>query len=217
MHRSIIMKRIVAALFCAVVFGAVMTPPSSAQKAMRDSIRVSEYPPYDTFLPGNIVKFGIQTGFIFTKNFDTGMDCGGRISQQFFHPYFKLTSQFHFWAASRKNIDIGVAGIEESITYQIPLLRRLFIYSGFTLGYISTLKEETVVEGTENKILKNRNNDFEPFVTVGIEYALDQNRSAFIENKLGSTALSKEIHFLIGLNFYRTEKPAGQIGSGKVK
>jgi len=212
-----ITKQILAAVLCAVVSNAAMTSPSCAQKALRDSVRVSEYPVYTTFMPGDIVKFGVQTGFIFTKDLDTGMDCGGRISQQFFHPFFKLTSQLHFWAASKKNLDVGVVGIEESVTYQIPLMKRLFVYGGFTVGYISMLKEETMVAGNHNKIESRRDNNFEPFITVGIEYALDKNRSVFVENKIGSTALSKEIHLIIGLNFYRTEKSADSKGTGNDK
>ena len=178
------------------------TPSAFGQDADKDSLRISEYPPYDTFLLGDIVKFGVQTGFIFTKDLDTGMDSGGRISQQFFHPYFKLTSQIHFWAASEKNVDMGVAGIEESVTYQIPIHRRLSGYAGFAVGYISVLEEKQIFNGTDYEEIDTRTNYFEPFVIFGIEYVIDKRRSAFVEGKIGSTSLSKEFHLLIGLNFY---------------
>lgn len=180
----------------------VVSSSAYGQNAESDSLRISEYPPYETFLLGDIVKFGVQTGFIFTKDLDTGMDSGGRISQQFFHPYFKLTSQIHFWAASGKNIDMGVAGIEESITYQIPLRRKLTSYAGFSLGYISILEEKQIFNGTDYDEVDTRTNNFEPYVTFGIEYAIDKRRSFFIEGKIGSTTLSKEMHLLIGLNFF---------------
>ena len=180
----------------------VVSSSAYGQNAESDSLRISEYPPYETFLLGDIVKFGVQTGFIFTKDLDTGMDSGGRISQQFFHPYFKLTSQLHFWAASQKNIDIGVAGIEESITYQIPIHRRLSGYAGFSVGYRSILEEKQIFNGTDYEEIDTRTNYFEPFIIFGIEYAIDKRRSAFVEGKIGSTTLSKEFHLLIGLNFY---------------
>ncbi|MFC1508858.1 hypothetical protein ACFL60_04110 [Candidatus Omnitrophota bacterium] len=180
----------------------VVSSSAHGQNAESDSLRISEYPPYETFLLGDIVKFGVQTGFIFTKDLDTGMDSGGRISHQFFHPYFKLTSQIHFWAASGKYIDMGVAGIEESITYQIPLRRNLASYAGFTVGYISILEEKQVFNGTDYEEIDTRTNYFEPFVIFGLEYIIDKRRSFFIEGKIGSTSLSKEVHLLIGLNFF---------------
>jgi len=176
--------------------------------------RISEYPVYDTLLPGGIIKFGIETGFAYTRSLDLGMGLGGRISQRFIHPFFHLNSQVYFWEASRDNLETSVLGFEESIAYQIPVYRRTSIYGGFSLAYMSTLEEVYTVNpsGTEEES-DSWKSVFEPYVVVGFEYALVNNRSFFVEFSKGSSERKNEIHLRFGLNFFRTKAVEGQ-GSG---
>jgi hypothetical protein len=197
------MKYLLRIFIVILLTGLWLPLPSWCQQAERDSLRISEYPLYETYWPGDIIKFGILTGFVFTEELDTGMDIGGRVSQRFFHPYFKLTSQLHFWAASKENRDLGVVGIEESITYQIPLVNRLSGYGGFALNYLAILEKERIYNGTDFHETTKRKNRFEPYILFGLEYSLDINRSAFFEWKIGSTAFQREIQLILGLHFYR--------------
>jgi len=186
-----------------IVFSAQSPASSYCIEAKKDSLRISELPVYGSLMPGNVFKFGIQTGFIFTRHLDTGVDCGGRISQRFFHPYFQLTSQIHFWTASQKKINETIAAIEESITYQIPVYRRLNIFGGFALSYLGAYRTETTTsEEGKTTDIETKKNAFEPFVTSGIEYALERNRSFFMEFKYGKTIISREFHVIFGLNFF---------------
>ena len=173
-----------------------------------DSLRISEYPVYNSLMPGGFIKFGIQTGYVHSKVLDAGFDFGGRISQRFIHPFFQLTSQLHFWSASRKNHNTGVISIEESFTYNIPIRRNAFLNGGFTLAYMSILDEDFIVENGVTDEVDTWSSDIAPYMTFGLEYFLDTKRSFFIETKFGSSDISKEVHILTGLNFFFLKKKA---------
>ncbi|MCE5251736.1 hypothetical protein LLG96_16125 [bacterium] len=194
-------------VFILIIAGIVqLSALSWGYEAKKDSIRISEFPVYNTFMPGNVVKFGIQSGFVFTKHLDTGVDCGARISQIFFHPYFQLTSQIHFWEATKKNMDKTVFGLEESITYQIPFYHRMNIFGGFSLSYMGVYSEEKITENGIDRKEETKENTFESFVTSGLEYYMERNRSFFLECKYGKTIVSREFHCIFGLNFYLKKK-----------
>ena len=206
--RTSIISRV---LFILVAFAVIVTvnvtvkvPPCCAQ-SKPDSLRISEYPIYDSLLPGDIVKFGVQSGFVFLRDFDTGMDFGGRVGQRFFHPFLQLTSQVHFWAATRNNIDMGVLGIEESITYQIPLHRKLLLTGGFAICYLSILEEIKNNEEAGQTEVDTWGNDVVTYIIFGIEYDLGKKRTFFLESKYGSSDISNEFHIITGMNFYIKE------------
>lgn len=202
--RTSIISRVLFILVAFAVIVTVKVPPCCAQSEP-DSLRISEYPTYSSLLPGDIVKFGVQSGFVFSRDFDTGMDFGGRVSQRFFHPFLQLTSQVHFWAATRKNIDMGVLGIEESITYQIPLHRKLLLTGGFSICYLSILEEIKTIGETGQTEVDTWGNDIVTYILFGIEYDLGKKRTFFLESKYGSTDISNEFHIITGLNFYIKE------------
>jgi len=202
-HTSLTIRVLIILAACAVTV-TVKVPPCCAQ-SKPDSLRISEYPTYDSLLPGDIVKFGVQSGFVFSRDFDTGMDFGGRVSQRFLHPFFHLTSQVHFWAATRKNIDLGVMGIEESLTYQIPVHRKLMVFGGFTVGYLSILHEEDFIEDGVIKEVDTWSNDIVPYITFGFEYDLERTRSFFLESKYSTSGTTHEFHIITGMNFYIKE------------
>ncbi len=200
--RTSIISRVLFILvaFAFTVIVTLKVPPCCAQ-SKPDSLRISEYPAYDSLLPGDIVKFGVQSGFVFSRDFDTGMDFGGRVSQRFLHPFLQLTSQVHFWAATRKNIDIGVLSIEESITYQIPLHRKLLLTGGFTIGYLSILEEKKIIGEAGQTEVDTWGNDIVTYILFGIEYDLGKKRNFFLESKYGSSDISNEFHIITGMNF----------------
>lgn len=178
--------------------------PVRAQNAGADSIRISEYPIYDSLMPGEIVKFGIQSGFVFTPDLDMGMDCGGRISQRFFHPFFQLTSQVHFWVASNESTETAVVGLEESITYSIPIRHDLFWSGGFSIGYFGTYEDKAETrDGVEvHRRYQKTLNSIDSFIIIGVEHVIDRKRSIFVHGKFGKTDMGREYHLVTGINFY---------------
>ena len=192
---------IIVCVFCVLSMAPMQV---HAQKANKDSLHISEYPIYESLMPGKIVKFGIQSGFVFTPELDMGMDCGGRITQRIIHPFFQLTSQVHFWVASNDSMETAIVGLEESITYSIPLSPDLFWSGGFSVGYFGTYEDS--VESKDGIEARRRYqkvlNSIDPFIIMGVEHVVDNKRSIFIQGKYGTTDKGREYHLVMGINFF---------------
>lgn len=197
-------RRVAGYAVCLLCLLCLMPKELCAQNADEDSLRISEYPIYESLMPGKIVKFGIQSGFVFTPDLDMGMDCGGRITQRFFHPFFQLTSQVHFWVASNDSMETAIVGLEESITYSIPLRSDLFWSGGFSIGYFGTYEDS--IESKDGIEARRRYqkvlNSIDPFIILGIEHIVDNKRSIFIQGKYGTTDKGREYHLVMGINFF---------------
>jgi len=67
-------------------------------------------------LAGGDKSVGLDTGFVFTGEYDPGFGAGLRFNQTFHHPYIDrpfLTSSptLQFWGASNDSVDVSVVGI----------------------------------------------------------------------------------------------------------
>ena len=100
---------------------------------------------------------------------------------------------------------MGVLSIEESITYQIPLHRKLLLTGGFAIGYLSILEEIKTIEEAGQTEVDTWGNDIVTYILFGIEYDLGKKRTFFLESKYGSSDISNEFHIITGMNFYLKE------------
>ena len=149
---------------------------------------------------------GIDAGTVFTGDYDTGFGVGARFNQTFYHPFvsrpfLRSTPSIQFWGASNDSSDVSVIGIFECLTHRAPFHRRLTGFAGLTFGYYYIYKKiNRFGNGTVNTI-ENKNNSFELFITLGVEYELPKNRFLFLQLKYGKTKVSREVHTLLGFNF----------------
>ena len=149
---------------------------------------------------------GLQTTAVITDEFDIGFGCGARLSQKFFYPSLKSTSVIHFWGASSDSTDIGVLGIEENVTYRIPMHTNINGYMGIILGYCFSNEKTNEYVSNKFKNSENKKHKFVTFITFEIEYELPEHRSIFLQCKSGINDISKEIHILLGFNFEPRKK-----------
>ncbi|MCD6307614.1 MAG: hypothetical protein J7M24_01315 [Candidatus Latescibacteria bacterium] len=162
-------------------------------------------------LAGGDKSVGLDTGFVFTGEYDLGFGAGLRFNQTFYHPFIDrpfLTSSptLQFWGASNDSVDVSVVGIIESISHRVPLPNRISLFAGLTGGYYYINKK--MVERIDG-VLTERNinsNSFEIFLTLGVEYEFPRYSSAFLQMKYGETYFSREVHLLAGLNFRKWKR-----------
>ncbi len=151
-------------------------------------------------------KVGFQTGYVDTKELDSGVDFGALLSKDIYHDFFEVTSTFHLWGATNDTLDVATAGVDLNFTYKIPIRWGFYGYAGFVLGYGYVHTEKNTAEyGATKKYSYNRH-EFQRFITAGAEFDLHSNRTLFFQLKYGETELSREIHLCAGLNFYTKYK-----------
>lgn len=189
----------------ALLFTSTLPQPiycNEISSAMKRSSHEDSLKAY--FEDGNLL--GIQTAAVITDEFDTGFGCGVRLSRKFFYPSLKSSSVIHFWGASSDSTDIGVAGIEENITYRIPMHTRINGYMGIILGYCFSNEKTNKYISNVLTTSEKKKHTFVTFITFEIEYELPEHRSVFLQCKSGITDISKEIHILLGFNFKPRKK-----------
>jgi hypothetical protein len=151
-------------------------------------------------------KVGFQSGFVFTDNFDTGVDFGTVLGKDYYQDFIELCTTLHLWGATNDSTDVANAGLDASFTYKIPLQWGITSFAGFMLGYYIT---HQVKQSNNAGILKTETENlfnYQTFITAGAEYYLKENRTIFIQFKYGVTDLSREIHVYCGINFYSEYK-----------
>lgn len=151
-------------------------------------------------------KVGFQSGFVFTNNFDTGVDFGTVLGKDYYQDFIELCTTLHVWGATNDSTDVANAGLDASITYKIPVQWGITSFAGFMVGYYVTHQVKQSNEaGTPHTETENRFN-YQTFITAGAEYYFKENRTLFIQLKYGVTDLSREIHVCCGINFYSEYK-----------
>jgi hypothetical protein len=151
-------------------------------------------------------KVGFQSGFIFTKDFDTGVDFGTILGKDFYQDFLEVSTILHLWGATNDSTDVASAGLDASFTYKIPIEGGMTSFAGFILGCYIIHQEKTIPNnGTPRTITENRL-DYQTFLTAGAEYYIQENRTLFLQFKYGVTRLSRERHILFGINFYTEHK-----------
>ena len=151
-------------------------------------------------------KVGLQTGFVNTKELDTGVDFGALLSKDIYRDFLEITGVLHLWGATNDTLDVATAGLDGMFTYKIPIRWGLLCFGGFILSANYFHREKTVNTPDGKVVTKETKLLMERFVTGGAEYDIKGNRTVFIQLKYGTTDLSPEFHVIFGLNFYTKYK-----------
>lgn len=151
-------------------------------------------------------KMGFQSGFVNTKQMDTGVDFGALLSKDFYNDFLEITSTFHLWGATNDTLDVATAGIDGNFTYKVPIRKGLYGYAGFILSGCYFHSEKKVTNNGSTTVTTNAEYQFQKFITAGMEFDLHENRTFFVQIKYGKTQLSKEVHIIGGINFYTKYK-----------
>lgn len=201
------MKRcpaVISLLFCFLVAPLVWC--HAAWSAENEASRIVEtFHTIKKRMTGGEKSFGIDTGIIFSDDYDAGFGTGIRFNQTFEHPYIdrpflQSSPTVQFWGASNETTDISVVGIIECLTHRIPMRYGITGYAGLMVGYYYIYRTINPSVGTTNPIRKINTNSFDIFITGGVEYKLKKKSSVFVQLKYGDTAVSREVHLLFGLN-----------------
>lgn len=196
------------AVLC-VISAAIMTTTMSIPETACQEL--SEKTVLDTIIKvknkvmGGEKSFGIDAGSVFTTDYDTGFGVGVHFNQTFEHPYIdrpflQSSPTVQFWGASNETTDLSVIGIIESLTHRVPMKKGFTAFAGLSFGYYYIYKD--IQKNVDEKVIlgKINSNSFEIFITGGLEYKLKKKSSVFFQMKYGDTAVSKEIHTIVGLN-----------------
>ena len=151
-------------------------------------------------------KVGFQSGLVRTDLFDTGVDFGALVSKDIYHDFLEFTSAVHLWGATNDTLDVATAGIDAQMLYKIPVRWGFFCFGGFIVGFNYIHKEKTAVTNGTSITTRESELVVDRFITAGAEYDLKANRTLFLQIKYGETALTRETHFIMGLNFYTKYK-----------
>ncbi len=151
-------------------------------------------------------KVGFQSGLVRTDLFDTGVDFGALVSKDVYHDFLEFTSAVHLWGATNDTLDVAVPGADIQMLYKIPVRWGFFCFGGFIVGFNYVHREKTVIEKGASHTLKESDFFVDRFITAGAEYDLKANRTLFFQIKYGETGLTRETHFIMGLNFYTKYK-----------
>lgn len=194
-------------VLCVLLFiGATGPVPAGAQNGSAESIPV----PSDStrlLIPLPFFsKVGFQTGFVNTDELDTGVDFGALISKDLYRDFLDVTTTFHLWGATNDTLDVATAGVDAAFTYKIPIRWGWYGYAGFILGYGYVHSEKVVLLDGRSQRSRTSGHEFQSFITGGAEFDLHSNRTLFLQVKLGTTNLSREIHVICGMNFYTKYK-----------
>ncbi len=145
----------------------------------------------------------LQSDLVFTDEYDTGFGIGGGMGRALFHPRTRLISVVNFWGASSDSVDVFSLGIDENITYRIPVGRRLSGIAGLTFGLYYNFKKTNIFRNNKIEMDERRNYLFEKFITFGVEYEFTNGRTFLLHCKYGTTGISKEFHIQLGLYIHR--------------
>ncbi|MFA6471475.1 MAG: hypothetical protein WCU00_05475 [Candidatus Latescibacterota bacterium] len=151
-------------------------------------------------------KVGFQSGFVFTNNFDTGVDFGTVLGKDYYLDFIELCTTLHVWGATNDSTDVASGGLDASLTYKIPIKGGVTSFAGFMLGYYAIHKVSTISKGSETQTVMDNHFYYQTFITAGAEYYMKENRTLFFQLKYGITDLSREVHVLFGINFYSQYK-----------
>ncbi len=151
-------------------------------------------------------KVGFQSGLVRTDMFDTGVDFGALLSKDIYHDFLEFTSAVHLWGATNDTLDVATAGIDAQMLYKIPVRWGFFCFGGFIVGFNYVHKEKTVTVNGNPVTTRESKATVDRFITAGAEYDLKANRTLFFQIKYGETSLTRETHFIMGLNFYTKYK-----------
>ena len=151
-------------------------------------------------------KMGFQTGFVNTKELDTGLDFGALVSKDIYRDFLEITTSFHLWGATNDSLDVATAGIDGNFLYKIPVRWGMLGFGGFILSYNYLHSEKTVISAGRQIVTTDTKFCVERFITGGVEVDLKENRTLFIQLKYGVTDISREFHVIVGLNFYTKYK-----------
>ncbi len=151
-------------------------------------------------------KMGFQTGFVNTDILDTGVDFGALLSKDLYRDFFEVTTIFHLWGATNDSLDVATAGIDAEFTYKIPIRWGWYGYAGLALGYGFVHAEKNGLAGRGTNWTTSSEHQFQKFIVAGAEFDLHSNRTLFVKAKLGTTDLSRELHIVMGINFYTKYK-----------
>ena len=193
-------------LFLSTVGGAgraeaadTVKTPGAPASGTQDSTRLLIPIPF-------VSKLGLETGFVNTRNMDTGVDFGALLGKELYHDFLEITVTTHLWGATNDTLDVATAAADVSFLYKIPIRRRLLGYAGFILGYGYVYSEKTLVVNGETIRKRDADHDFQRFITAGAEFDIHGNRTLFLQLKYGTTNLSREVHLVGGINFYTKYK-----------
>jgi hypothetical protein len=151
-------------------------------------------------------KVGLQTGFVNTKELDTGVDFGALISKDFYRDFLEITGVLHLWGATNDSLDVATAALDGTFLYKIPVRWGLLCFGGFILSGNYLHREKTVTRGGVVQVTRSAHFIVERFITGGAELDIKGNRTVFVQLKYGTTDISPEFHVLFGLNFYTKYK-----------
>jgi hypothetical protein len=151
-------------------------------------------------------KVGFQTGFVFAKNFDTGVDFGTVLGKDYYQDFLELCTTLHLWGATNDSTDVASAGLDASLTYKIPLEWGITSFAGFMVGSYIVHKVSTISSDSPSRTVMSDHFYYQTFITAGAEYYMEENRTMFFQLKYGVTDLSREVHVLFGINFYSQYK-----------
>jgi hypothetical protein len=151
-------------------------------------------------------KLGLQTGFVNTKDMDTGLDFGALVSKDIYRDFIDITTLFHLWGATNDTLDVATAGIDGEFLYKIPIRTGFIGFGGFILSCDYINIEKQVTAGGVTTSTSEARYRTERFITGGIEVDIKENRTMFVQLKYGVTDISTEFHVLFGLNFYTRYK-----------
>jgi hypothetical protein len=151
-------------------------------------------------------KMGFQTGFVNSKDMDTGVDFGALLSKGLYRDFLEVTTTFHLWGATNDTLDVATAAIDGDLVYKIPLRWGMYGFAGLSMTYGYVSSEKTIVRNGVPSTSSTGETQFQTFITLGAEYDLHENRTLFVRIKYGETELSRELHVLGGINFYTKYK-----------
>ena len=151
-------------------------------------------------------KVGFQSGFVFTRDFDTGVDFGTVLGKDFYQDFLEASTVLHLWGATNDSTDVANAGLDASFTYKIPIHWGITSFAGFILGYYIVHQEKTIPTDGSLRTTTENSLYYQTFITAGAEYYIQENRTLFIQLKYGINKLSRERHILFGINFYTEHK-----------
>jgi len=155
----------------------------------------------------------LQSDLVITEKYNTGFGIGGGMGKALFHPRTRLMSVLNFWGASRDSVDVFSLGIEENITYRIPVGKQLSGIAGLTFGAYYNYKKTSIYRNSKIVLKEKRNYLFKKFIIAGFEYKFTNGRTFSLQCKLSPTEISKEIHIQFGLYIHRNYMIKSKEGS----